>query len=494
MDEEKKSFKHIFKATSLFGGVQIIQILANLVRGKFIAILLGPAGMGLSSLYTSTTTMIQTISGLGLSFSAVRDISMATETHDLKKISRTRKVFQRWIWFSGLLGAVITIVFSPFLSKVTFGNKEYAWAFVWLSITLLLNALAKGNNTLLQGMRRLRDTAKASVIGSVVGLFVSVPLYYFYGIKGIVPALIFAAVTAYIASLFFTRKIEQEPVTVTGRETIREGQEMVKLGIIQMISYFLGTLAVYVVNTFVRYKGGFADVGLYQAGLSLTNQFVGLVFVAMGSDYFPRLSAISSDNVKVREMVNQQAEIVILIAAPLLIALLVTAPVIIHLLLSPEFYSITLFIRWLAIGMIFKAASYSVGYIAFAKGDKKVFFIVDGVIGNGLQLLFNIVAYNFWGLKGMGISFLVTFSVYFITIQIITYKLYSFSFNKVFFRLFISFLVLCLMAFIFTSMNNKIVEFGVGSTLFIISAIFSFHEIDKRTGLKAVLLSRFRSR
>lgn len=489
MHEQKQSYRHIFKATGLFGGVQVIQILTILVRGKFIALLLGPTGMGMSSLYLSSTTMISNITGLGLNFSAVRDISLAAETNEKSKMSRTTKVFRRWIWFGGLLGVLITIGFAPFLSKATFGNKEYTWAFVWLSCTLLLNALAKSNLAILQGMRKLRETAKSSVIGSIVGLCISVPLYYFFGMKGIIPAIILAAFTSFAASSYYTNKIELEPILVSYKETLNEGKEMVKLGLIMMICIFFGALVTYIVNAFIRYKGGIADVGLYQAGLSISNQFIGLVFIAMGTDYFPRLSAISTDNLKVREMVNQQAEIVVLIAAPLLIALIVTAPLVIRLLLSPEFYTIADFIRWLALGMMFKAASYSVGYIAFAKGDKKVFFIVEGFVGNIVTLLFNIIAYNYGGLKGLGISFFVSYVIYFIIILIISNKLYSFEFGRPFFRIFIFFLTLCLITFILTITSDNLWVYIGGGITFFLSVIFSLRETDKRIGFKTLIIS-----
>lgn len=490
MHEQKHSYRHILKATSLFGGVQIIQILAGLVRGKFIAILLGPTGMGISNLYLSSTAMISNITGLGLNFSAVRDISLAAETNDAVKISQTIKIFRRWIWISGLLGIVVTIGFAPVLSKWTFGNNEYTFAFIWLSCTLLLNALAKGNLAILQGMRKLRGIAKSTVIGSVVGVITSIPLYYFYGIKGIIPAIVFASVTSLIASAYFTNKIVLEPVKVSYNDTLKEGKEMIKLGILMMISLFLGAVVTYVVNAFIRYKGGISDVGLYQAGLSISDRFIGLVFVSMGRDYFPRLSGISADNNKVREMVNQQAEIVVLIAAPLLIALIIAAPLMLRLLLSPEFFSITEFLRWLAFGSLFKAASYSVGYITFAKGDKKIFFIVEGLLGNIMTLLFNIIAYNYWGLKGMGISFLASFVIYFIVILIITNKLYSFRFNSKFYRIFASLLTLSLLALILTFISSILWVYSLGGILFILSGIYSIREIDKRIALKALLISR----
>ena len=44
--ENRNSYKQSLKATSLFGGVQIFNILIQIIRSKFAAVLLGPEGMG----------------------------------------------------------------------------------------------------------------------------------------------------------------------------------------------------------------------------------------------------------------------------------------------------------------------------------------------------------------------------------------------------------------------------------------------------------------
>jgi len=75
-----QQYRSILKATSIFGSTQILQILVGLVRSKFVALLIGATGMGLSSMYMSSLTMIITIFGLGISSSVVRDLSKALTT------------------------------------------------------------------------------------------------------------------------------------------------------------------------------------------------------------------------------------------------------------------------------------------------------------------------------------------------------------------------------------------------------------------------------
>ncbi|HBC22142.1 MAG TPA: O-antigen translocase, partial [Porphyromonadaceae bacterium] len=50
----ENTYKSILKGNSIFGGMQMFQILISLVRGKFVAMFLGPAGMGMASLFTAT--------------------------------------------------------------------------------------------------------------------------------------------------------------------------------------------------------------------------------------------------------------------------------------------------------------------------------------------------------------------------------------------------------------------------------------------------------
>ena len=73
--ESNDSYSHVLKYTGLFGGVQGLNIIMGLLRNKLIAVLLGPSGMGLASLFNSSINFISQATNLGISFSAVKNIS-----------------------------------------------------------------------------------------------------------------------------------------------------------------------------------------------------------------------------------------------------------------------------------------------------------------------------------------------------------------------------------------------------------------------------------
>jgi len=480
------SYRQIFKATSLFGGVQVIQIVIGIVRMKFVAVLLGTAGIGIIGLLNSPVELIISLTGLGIAVSAVRDVSEANGTGDRSLIAKAITVLRRWSWFTGLLGVVVTIAMAPLLSQWSFGNKEYTWAFIWLSVTLLLKAISKGQGAILQGTRRLKDMAKAGVIGSALGLATSLPLYYLYGTKGIVPAMIITAVTGLFLSWYFARKVVIDKVELNLKQTFDSGVSMAKLGIFMTLSGFIVSASGYALRAFISNIGGVEEVGLYSAGWGVVAQYTGLIFTAMSTDYYPRLSA--KDIGKMKLLVKQQAETALFIIAPLLALLIVTMPFVIKLFYTDEFLPVVLFANLTVLGMPLKVVSWSMGYIILAKGDGKLFFRIEFIVGI-VVLIFNLLGYYLFGLKGLGYSFILT---YFIAIAIyypLLNKKYGFSLPLSFFRIFSFIYILCIAAFITSLISQPYLRYGAGILVLLITTAYSLYSLNRIMDLRSVLKS-----
>ena len=150
MTEQQSSYRQIMKATSIFGGVQIYNIIISIIRSKFIAILLGPAGMVIAGLLNSTTGFIGSITNLGLSTSAVKNVAAANSSGDSNRVAIVVSVLRRLVWITGFFCTLFTLIFAPWLSELTFGNKEYTFAFICISITLLLTQINAGQLVILQ--------------------------------------------------------------------------------------------------------------------------------------------------------------------------------------------------------------------------------------------------------------------------------------------------------------------------------------------------------
>lgn len=480
--ESKSSYKSVFKATSLFGGVQFYQILISIIKSKFVALLLGPYGVGIQGLLTSGTELIKQITSLGLSQSAVRNISEANATGKEETISKTIKVLRKLVWVTGLLGTVLVMILSPILSKVSFGNYDYTLPFIVLSITLLLDQICAGQKTLLQGLRRLKDLAKASAIGSTVGLFVSVPLYYLLGVKGIVPTLILNSLTALLLTWYFSKKIKIVPVSISKADIKTEGKSMVVMGVALSISSILIAISSFVLRSFIRNIGGEEEVGLFAAGFAIINTYVSMIFTAMGTDYYPRLAAVNNDNLKCRDLVSQQAEIGTLILAPMLAICLVFMPLMILILYSNKFLLANGYISWAALGMMLKMAAWPIGYLFVAKGESKI-FILNEITQNIYTLVLNLIGYKLLGLTGLGISFMISQLLYFLQLFLVARYKYNFSFGRSFILYYLVQGFIVALSFSVTLISNRVTFYILGIVCILLSMAVSFKGLNEKMGL-----------
>jgi O-antigen/teichoic acid export membrane protein len=490
MPGEQQSYRQIMKATSLFGGVQVFNIIIGIVRSKFIAVLLGPVGMGVAGLLTSTINLITSITSLGLSTSAVKNVSEANAGNNKERISTVVTVINRLVWITGITGAAVTFLLAPLLSKMAFDNYDYSVAFRWVSVTLLFTQLTSGRLVMLQGMRKLRFLAKANMAGSVAGLLVSVPVYYWLGVKGIVPAIVISAFITLLITLYFSSKVKIDKAAITSAIVKAEGSGMLKMGVMLSLSGLINMMAAYLLGIFISKYGGVEQVGLYNAGFAIINTYVGMIFTAMATDYFPRLSEVANDNSKVVLLVNQQAEIAVLIIAPILILFMVFINAVVILLYSARFLGINEMIQLVALGIFLKTVTWSMGFIILAKGDSKTFFYSE-LVSNVYTLCINMLFFKLYGLNGIGISFLVCYFLGMVQVYAIIRNKYKFVFKPGFFKIFSPQFLLATVCFLLVRHVDGIYRYLFTAPLLILSIVYSFKQLNKKMNLITLLSQRF---
>jgi O-antigen/teichoic acid export membrane protein len=487
MSETKSSYGSIMKATSIFGGVQVFNILITLIRGKFVALLIGTAGMGLNGLLLSGLNLIKTLTSLGVPESAVKDIAKAHGSNDNLKIRTTFQVFKRLIWFTALLGVLATIIFSPLLSKFAFKNYEHTTEFIWLSVTFIFGALSGGIYTLLRGTRQFKYLAQANIFGGIVGLIVALPIFYFYGINGVVPAIILTAFANYLVSLYFTSKIKFEPINISWQETFQLGKPIVQLGLSLTLVNILASAVAFALSAYISKTGSLSDLGLYSAGNAIVEGYVGMVFTAMATDYFPRLSAVINEEAKWKRLVNEQAELVLIILGVVLVLLITTTPILIRILLSKEFIASQNFIQFAVLAIPLKGLVWVVGYIFLAKGNNKLFLTVE-IIANLIVLAFNILFYHLYGLTGLGLSLSLSYTIVTIYMLVLLKIKLNFNFKYSIYSLLIFIFIMLSLCLSSVFLLIKPYDIIAQIMLVIITIALMIYELNKRINIRSLVL------
>lgn len=489
--ENHTSYGHILKTTFMFGFVQVFKAVFSIIRNKLVAILIGTEGMGLMGIYTSTISLIKTGAGLGLDQSAVRDVSEAFATNNREKYSRIINITTRVVLFTGLLGMIITLVMSHWLSVWTLGGTEYTIAYCFLGFAVFLDIMNDGRQALLKGTRQLKSLAYASMIGSVVGFVSVVPLLYFLGKDGIVPSLLIASACALLVSNYFVNRIDAEKIKVSLKETFHEAQPMLKMGSAMMLMTFLQTIVSLIVQSYIRSKGGLEDVGLFSAGNMILQSYFGVVITAFMTDYYPRIAAVNNDNVQLQDELNKQSKVSLLLCGPLFVIFVSFAPVIIKLLYTDSFLPAVDYLYFAIYYTLITACSNQVDLILVAKYRIKTFTIISVFI-RVLQLVLYISLYSLMGLKGLGIGVLILGVFHYLIMTTVVNKLYGIHFDNSFYRLFLIILVLALLSSSITSINTSTIRYLLGALLSGLVVFYSLYFANKIMNINVIQIIRNR--
>jgi antigen flippase len=400
----KSTYGEILKSSLLIGGSSLINIVIGLLRTKAIALFLGPAGFGLFSLFNSIADLTRNIAELGINSSGVRQIAEAAGSGDDERLAQTVIVLRRVSILLGLFGGLILVVFCRPISRISFGSSANATAVAMLSLAVLFRLISDGQGALLQGIRRIRDLAKAGILGALFGTVLTIILIYVFREKGVVPSLIGVAGFSLCVSWWYSRKIKIGLVFLPAHKIVQETKDLLKLGLAFMVSGFLTMGVSYLIRIFIVREIGLDAAGLYQSAWAIGGLYIGFILQAMGADFYPRLTAASNNNSECNRLVNEQAQISLLLAGPGVLGTLTFAPLVITLLYSEKFKPAVEILRWICLGMTLRVVSWPMGFIILAKAQQKLFFLTEvsvAIVHIALAWLFLRV----FGLNGVGSAF-----------------------------------------------------------------------------------------
>ncbi len=423
-----QTYGQILKSSVLIGGSSVVNIGLGIIRTKAMALLLGPSGVGLLGLYGSIADLARSVTGMGINSSGVRQIAEAVGTQDHQRVARTVVTLRRMALVLGCLGAVTLAALCWPVSKVSFGDYAHAASVALLGLVVCFTTVSAGQIALVQGMRRIGDLAKANVMGGVYGTLSSVLIVYLFRKDGVVPALVSVAIMTAFGSCWYSRRVKVERVALRFSDMSGEVSLLLKLGFVFMASGLMSMGVAYVVRIMVLRQLGEDAAGFYQSAWALGGLYVGFILQAMGADFFPRLTSVADKHDECNRLVNEQAEVNLLMAGPGVIGTLTFAPLVMTLFYSSKFAPAVEILRWICLGMFLRVGSWPMGFILLAKGARQVFFWSE-LASNGLQVVLVWGCLHFFGLTGTGIAFFGGYLFYWFLIYGIVRKVSGFRWS-----------------------------------------------------------------
>ncbi len=420
-NKEESSHAKILKSSSIVGGSQAIGLVMGMVRTKMLAVILGasgPAAVGLLGVLTTLSQLLSTLVNLGVNSSGVREISVTDAKGDAVESSHVVTAMRRLLFVLGFAGSVIMFFAAPILGQWSFGNHDHTLEIRVLSITIILSNIAGGQTCILQGRRLLKDMALVGVWSALGGTLVSLPLYYLYGIKAVVPSMVAATLISCFCGWYFSRRHRLVRVSQSWRETWMITRRMIGLGFAFLGAGFLALGSTWLVQAMIARGYGQTALGNYAAAFRISGFLAGFILGAMTADFFPRLAGVSDDHPRMTRLINEQIEIGTLLCAPPLLAMLCFADWLIPMFYSSSFGGAVPMFRWLVLGCLGRVFASPLAAVFMAKGASSAFLCTE-IIFASIHIGGVFLGMRLLGPLGAAIAFCVLYIIYFITVYLL---------------------------------------------------------------------------
>ena len=489
---DDNNYMHVLKYTWLFGGIQGLVILIGLVRNKAMALLIGVSGMGFNALMVSVQNFASQCTNLGLSFGAVPRLSELYEQGRQDKIDYSIRVIRLWSLIAALLGLLFSVAISPLVNNFSFTWGDHTLHYAMLGVAVASMAIASGETAILKATRRLGSLARIQVYSALAGVVVSIPLFFLFGHGGVVPAIVLTAFSAMLVTLSFSLRFHPLQLLVE-RRMLYDGIGMVKLGLAFILAAAVGSGAEMAIRSFLNVMGDMEHVGLYNAAYMITITYAGMVFTAMETDYYPRLSAVSKDIGATNETVNKQTEVSLLLLSPMLVALLMMLPLLIPLLFSREFLPVVAMAQVAVLAMYFKVLTLPVAYITLARGRSLSFFFLESAYF--VVLVLSVAAGYLWGgIYGTGVGIVAAHVFDYLMINGYAYLYYGYRSTRPIALYALVQMLIGMAAFVVSLVADGWLYWTAEAALTIASTAYSLFVLRQKAHLWEALLRKLRVR
>lgn len=399
----------------IFGGAQIITVLAAILRNKIAAITIGATGVGLSSIYIALSQFVANATNLGLPDSGVQTIASLKASDVNKDTSELRKgivALRTWEVVTAVLSFLVMILFSPLLCRIYFGSTtSHLHSIMLLSLVPAAIIVNGVELAILKSLQATRLLTQAIIIAAIISVVISIPLYIYAGWNGIifviVASFVFTAIMTTILSQRLFPALPSYELITHPRALWKNTSGMVLLGLSFVITGIGSMSAELLTQTYFTTMASLAMVGLYKAGYQFSITYPSMIFTAVNNDYYPRLSAIGN-NIKERNiLVGKQIKALLIVTIPCITVFFILLPYIIPLMLSSEFAEITNMVRIGCLAVIIRCISIPICFIPLATGQKRDFVQME-LCSNVISVLCIIIGYQLVSLEGIGIGIIIS--------------------------------------------------------------------------------------
>ncbi len=405
----------LIKASIKTGSSAFITILLRVLSVKILAVVFGPAGIGLFSLLRQARDTLVPLATIGSGTAIVQGV--ASQEQDEEKRQEYIGTVATLLGVNVLLFILAAAALAPWIGQLIFGeldSREMTNAVRWVTIPVILGAMAGFLTSLLNGYRAIGRLAVVQAAGMAALVLLTYPLARLANeaeMLGMTLLLVVTpAATVALAGYFLWKGGWLKVFRFRFRGWA--AKHFFWMSIPTLAASFGMNGMLLAVRSMITRSGGLSAAGYFDMCWSFSLLYVNLVTSSFGTYYLPTLSG-THEREKVSLLIGQVVRLATVLLTPLIVGLVVLKPMIIRVFYSSEFLPAIELMQWMLIADYLKVTSWIFAYTVLAFANMKVFLWTElgffGAFMGGAWISTRSGA----GWQGIGASFLAMYIGYF---------------------------------------------------------------------------------
>ena len=375
--------RYLFLAGLKAAAASVLVAACGIVSTKILAVVLGPAGVGLFSLLRQVLMTATVIASLNPQAALAHAVAQGERSGDLGL--RLSAVFWALLAWTALVVAAAMAWSRATGSLLPAGLPQQSGLAVLMALAVAANVLAVVLLQTLQGLRMIGASGIAAVAGGAVTALCSYPLAL-RAAHGAAEALIglllvgplaSVAVAAYFGgragwlwralSAFFRLQADRAAMA-----------EFLRIAFAGLAAALLAAASLLAVRSIIARDAGLEAAGVFDAAWTLSHGCFGLLLAALGSYYLPALIG-ARDAPAAGNAVNEALLLVIAVTVPALLVAMVLRREIAVALYSPQFQVADAALLWMLAGQYLRCTGWCLSFLALARARMRLVLMCEAL-------------------------------------------------------------------------------------------------------------------
>jgi len=355
--------RRLLRAVLVMMTSQVAVAVVGILRNKLLAVLLGPAGVGLFAQLQTLQNFLANGVPMGMQLGALKYIA-AHRVKDQDQLPITVSTAAKTFAVLSLLTVAACLIFAkPLAAWIMSDASLYVYAIPAIVGVPFLIQTQLWQNYLRAGLE-MKEYSATLVITSLVGLPIVIPLVVFWRQAGAASHLLIIAIVGYFVAKSLASRSMGPQLT---SDLKHAGFDVSTLR--NLIRFAVGNLPVFAIDLAVPFlirvqiirDLGLTANGIYQAAFAISSQYLSMPLNAIGAYVFPRISQLT-DNKDINSEINSALKISLLFCTSGILLALLCRDVFVSVLFSSKFLPAVALMGWQLIGDYFKSITIVLQY------------------------------------------------------------------------------------------------------------------------------------